>query len=123
MSALFFAAGGLSHAMWLVVLGVFPIAFLYALGRRLSVDIDAEGIRYRGWVGTAEANWKDVIGVTSASYFPYPQNRHYGPYCYKVCTRTRCFVINLLYFPLEFRRTFFEEVKSRGLIRRPRRAF
>jgi hypothetical protein len=105
-----------------VALGLVPIAYLFALGRRLSIRIDEQGIRYRGWLTVKDANWKDVTGVIRTEDLPYPRNKYYGPRSYEVRTATRRFVINLLYFPAEFSRTFHDEVKQRRLLRRRRRS-
>lgn len=115
-------AGATDRALWPMVLGMGPIVYLYAIGRRLSVEVDERGIRYQGWLTSTEANWKDVTGVTNAENFPYPRKRFYGPHCYEVRTSTRWFVINLLYFPPELRRAFLEEVQRRGLRRGRRKA-
>jgi hypothetical protein len=120
VSLVLLVVGAIDHAYGLILLGIVPAVYLYAIGRRLSVEIDEQGIRYHGWLTAKRADWKDVTAVASAR-FPYPRDRYYGPLCFEVRTATCSFVINLLYFPPEFRRRFSEEVQRRGLRRKRRR--
>src|SRR5262245_37744405 len=117
VSVLLLVAGAIDHDYWLMLFGIVPIGYLFAIGRRLSVEIDEQGIRYRGWLTSKGAEWKDVTAVSSALGFPYPRDRYYGPLCYEVRTATCSFVINLLYFPPELRRKFSEEVHRHNLRR------
>lgn len=114
--------GALVRSLIPVTVGLLLVVYLYAIGRRLSVRIDEEGIWYQGWLGVKAANWSEVTGVMSARYFPYPRDRYYGPGCYEVRTAKQRFVINLLYFPVEFRREFLGAAQRRGLVRRRRTA-
>jgi|SRR5215469_8887742 len=77
-------AGATDRALWPMVLGMGPIVYLYAIGRRLSVEVDERGIRYQGWLTSTEANWKDVTGVTNAENFRTHENGSMGR------TATKC---------------------------------
>lgn len=52
VSFLFLIAAGLMLAPQFVVLGMAPLAYLYAIGQRLSVYMDEETLSYQDWLRT-----------------------------------------------------------------------
>ena len=115
MSMLLIAVGGVGRNAVFLGLGVVPIAYLFAIGRRLSVSIDEEGIRYRGWLGVRQAKWSEVVACTRGLNLSYPRDRYYGPVSYEIRTSTGYFFINLMHFPPEFAREFAVQLKRHGI--------
>jgi hypothetical protein len=107
------AAGVLTKNPVLVVIGIMPIAYLGAIGARLSASINEDGLHYRGWLRAEDVLWQDVVSIIRTDNLPYPRNRYYGPLCYEVRTANQRFVVNLLYFSHEFAKAFHEETKRR----------
>jgi hypothetical protein len=118
VSVLLIAGGAVMLAWPFVVMALVPPAYLYMIGRRLSVDMDDERLAYQGWLGLSDVKWQDIVSVTRTLNLPYPRDRDYGPLCYEVRTKDRRFVVNLLYFPPEFAKAFAAQVARRRLLRR-----
>jgi hypothetical protein len=111
------ALGFAERSPGFVAIGFALLAYLWALGR-LSVSIDEGKIRYRGWLKTTEFRWGDVTAVMGRYQMAFYRRQQYGDWHYEVRAGDDRFVVNLLYFPREFRDAFLREVKARKLLRR-----
>jgi hypothetical protein len=107
---------GIRLSDWtLFAFGLSPVAYLYAVRLRLRASVDDERIRYRGWFSTRNVEWRDITAVVQSCNLPYPRGRYYGPSCYEVRTQNQRFMINVMWFPPEFSRTFRDEARRRKL--------
>jgi hypothetical protein len=98
----------------LVVVGLAPFLYLYAIGARLSASIDDDGFHYRGWFRSVAIPWREVVSAQSTDNLPYPYNRYYGPVTYVIRTADKKVVVNMLYFSDEFARAFHVATKRLG---------
>ena len=96
-------------------LSVFLVAYVLGISL-LSVDMDEQRLVIGSWLRRAEFAWSEIISVTQAADFPWPRNRFYGPNVYQIRAHNQIARLNLMYFSVDFRRSFLQRVQQEKLL-------
>ena len=87
--------------------GALPRLFgLVAIGQRLRLRLDENGIEYPGGLKVSSPRWQDIEAVTNVTRLPWPRARVFGPQKYELRTADVRFYVNRLYFSPEGARAF-----------------
>ena len=97
------------------VIPVVLLVYLFGLSL-LSVEIEGERLVVRTWLRRVEFEWREINSIMRASNLPWPRNHFYGPSTYEIRSGDKAIMLNLLYFPLTFNRSFLQRARQEKLL-------
>lgn len=110
--ALALVLGIISNEYFLFIIGILLLVYYIILPLRVYVILDDGKMIYQNYFTKSEVLIKDITSIIKSSYFKYPKNKIYSPNTYRICTTSKCFFINTIFYSSNFNQEFQQIIKN-----------